>query len=158
MKIPEGFTEQEWAWVTTIKEAHWVSQLVQAARLAGWLRNHQRNAVQQRPDGTVRHLTATQGDVGFPDLTLVYAAAGDRPVRLAFLEAKTWARRRNVDPTQADWLIALRHAGVCAAVVTPADDAWVKGLLVGHPATLHPGSLFGPGTLTADAKLVGWTP
>lgn len=99
-------------------EAQFVDMIVELAQTCGWLINHQRPAmVHTAADGKPRYVTATQGNVGFPDLVMVHSFTG----RLVFRECKTLKGR--VSPEQRAWIDALRAGGHDAAIWR--TDQWL---------------------------------
>jgi hypothetical protein len=76
------------------------TRVVGMARQTGWLAYHALPAINARG----KHLTATQGHVGFPDLALVHETV---PVAVA-AELKRYGRGKDSRPTdaQARWLSA----------------------------------------------------
>ena len=105
--------------LTSITEAEWTTQVVELARLNGWLVHHSRPAQDRRG----RWSTPLQGDPGLPDLILA------RPPRLLFAELK---RQSAPKPSleQARWLTALRaNAGAEVYVWRPADIERVAEVL-----------------------------
>jgi VRR-NUC domain len=93
-----------------ITEAEFLAQVLELARLCGWLCAHFRPARTNRG-----WRTAVQGDgAGWPDLLL---AKGER---LVVAELKV--ARRKLTAAQQQWLTAFRRAGVPAYVWRP--EAW----------------------------------
>lgn len=82
-----------------ITEAAFQRQVIEAAQLLGWLVMHSRPSRAVSRYGIVRHATAIQGDVGFPDLVLTR-----RGVTL-IVELKSEGGRLGVD--QLRWLNAM---------------------------------------------------
>jgi hypothetical protein len=92
------------------------TRVVDLAKGLGWLAYHALPAVNARG----RHLTATQGHVGFPDLALVHETV---PVAVA-AELKRYGRGKDSRPTdmQARWLSAYGAIpGILAACWTTYD-------------------------------------
>lgn len=85
--------------IPKLTEAQFQRQVIEAAKLLGWLVFHPRKSKTLRADGSVRHATALQGDCGFPDLVLTR-----RGVTL-IVELKADAGRLGV--SQIRWLNAL---------------------------------------------------
>ena len=80
----------------SISEAAFHSQVIEIARLRGWLVHAERPARRQSGHWS----TPIQGDAGFPDLVMA------RGGRLVFAELKS--ARGRVSPEQQEWLDALR--------------------------------------------------
>jgi len=92
-------------------ESEFQAQVIDIARLRGWMVMHQRPA-QIR---TGRWITAVQGDAGFPDLVLARAHHGD----LIFAELKKEGGR--VSPLQKAWIRTLIGTGAEAYIWYPSD-------------------------------------
>lgn len=100
-----------------IKEAEFLRQVIQLAKLCRWLVAHFRPA---RTDRGWR--TAVQGDgVGWPDLALV---RGPR-----FLVAELKCGKNKTTPEQEAWLNAFQGAGIPAFVWYPEDWETIKEVL-----------------------------
>lgn len=95
-----------------ISEREFQAQVVQLARLCGWLVYHTHDS---------RHSAA-----GFPDLVLVHPGRGE----VAYAELKV--PPNDATPAQAAWLAALRAAGQRAALWTPADWKAIEDVLRGR--------------------------
>lgn len=106
----------------TISEQDFQQTVVKAARATGWRIHHSRKTRLARRDGTVRYLTAIQGDAGFPDLVLV---RGGRAQRVLFRELK--AQRGSLDAGQRAWRDVLLAAGADWALWRPSD--WSAGVI-----------------------------
>jgi len=87
-----------------ISEKIFTKQIVDLARWHGWLAFHPLTAMNKAG----RYATFTQGDVGYPDLTMT------RDGRLIFAELK--AENGVTSVMQDDWLRRLRS---CEALTTP---------------------------------------
>jgi hypothetical protein len=94
------------------------AQILQLAKLEGWLRHHTRPARTQ--DGGWR--TPLQGDKGYPDLTLAHP---DGLVVIA--ELKTQRGKPTVE--QDVWLDALNGAELYSACWRPSDWDFIEQLL-----------------------------
>jgi len=92
-------------------EAEFQSQVIDVARLRGWMVMHTKPA-QIRPGVWA---TPMQGNPGFPDLVLCRPVEGD----LVFAELKKEGGRLSVG--QKAWLTALRAAGAEVYVWYPDD-------------------------------------
>ena len=102
-----GALEGRAALDAAISEKAFAQQVVDAARLTGWL--------------VYRTFDSRRSPAGFPDLVLV------RGGRLMFWELKTM--RGRLSSAQLDWLAALADAGADAMLVSPRDwDAIVEML------------------------------
>lgn len=99
-------------------EKDFMAQILELAKLRGWLRHHTRPALSRAGKWN----TPVQGDVGFPDLVL---CRGDRCV---IWEIK--AEKGRVSPTQVEWLGALSMAGIEARVVREKDWSYIEGTLM----------------------------
>lgn len=94
--------------VKSLSENAFQRQVIQYAKLCGWLVHH------VRPARTAKGWrTPIQGHAGFPDLVLV---RGDS---LLFVELK--ADDGRVEPHQRQWLDALALAGAVVSVWRPRD-------------------------------------
>lgn len=93
---------------TSISERDFQAQVLQLARLSGWMAYHTRDSRRSEP--------------GFPDLVLV------RPPMILFAELKTGAGK--VRPEQRTWLAALAGCeGVDVALWRPSDWKTVEEVL-----------------------------
>ena len=109
-----------------ITEKEFQRQVVQLAKLTGWMVHAERPAVNRRG----RWSTPIQGDPGFPDLVLV------RGWRILFVELKVLPNE--LTKAQDRWIDALKNGseragdvvGVC--VWTPDDWAWIERTLARH--------------------------
>ncbi len=101
-----------------ITEAQFLKQVIQLAKLRGWLVHHQRPAMTRKG-----WRSAIQGDAGFPDLVLVRGDA------LLFVELK-----RDAGPLltaeQVAWQYALLRAGATAWVWRPRQWAEIEKVLM----------------------------
>lgn len=97
------------------KETPFQKNVVDYARLHGWRIHHSRKTRLTRRDGSVRHLTAIQGDAGFPDLVLA-RGVGDG---VLFRELKS--QRGSLDAGQKAWRDVLLAAGANWALWRPSD-------------------------------------
>jgi hypothetical protein len=105
--------------MTTSHEDDYLTGIIDAAYLGGWLVHHDRRA----------DLAVTQGHPGFPD---VVAAHAERGLAIAW-ELKD---RGDVTLAQAMWQRAFANAGVDTRVVRPQDYAsCVEHLLGGRALT-----------------------
>lgn len=95
--------------------------ILNTARQMGWRGVHHRPA--QTSAG--RHLTATQGDVGWPDVALAHRDVG----RLVLAELK--GPRGRLDPEQRLWLDALAAGPAEVYLWRPGD--WLDVLRVLQP-------------------------
>ena len=103
----------------SISEAQFQHRVIGAARVYGWRVNHQRPALTR----SGRWSTATQGDIGFPDLVLA------RGGQVLIVELKT--NRGRVSPEQRKWLTEL---GDLARLWRPRDwDNILDELQAGPP-------------------------
>jgi hypothetical protein len=102
----------------SIGEREFTSLVVATAQGLGWRVCHFRPALHR----SGRWCTPVQGDVGFPDLTLV------KNGRVLFVELK--GKEGRLSPDQREWLSALgRVPGVTACVLRPSDWALLVRLL-----------------------------
>jgi hypothetical protein len=85
--------------VRPLTEKQFMAQVVQLAKLQGWLVYHTFDSRRSTP--------------GFPDLVML------RDGTLLVAELKTGNNR--LSPSQAAWLVAFRLAGVAASVWRPGD-------------------------------------
>ncbi len=92
-----------------ISEADWQAQVIDLAKLFGWMHHHDRPAPDPRQQGQWR--TVIDGDKGYPDLTL--ARAG----RVILAELKS--EKGRVSKEQMAWLLALGYG----ATLDPKDGA-----------------------------------
>ena len=83
-------------------ERAWQDQVLDLARLYGWLVHHCRPA----PNRRGRYATPIQGAPGFPDLVLA------RGGRVVFAELKTDSRSSELTADQTRWRDALLGSGV----------------------------------------------
>lgn len=90
-------------------EAAFQNQVIQLARMYGWLVQHSRPA--QLPSG--KWATPIQGYAGFPDLVLAH------PRGVIFAELKSATGR--IRPEQERWLETLMSAGAEVYVWRPED-------------------------------------
>ena len=107
-----------------LTEAQCQSTLIDAAKRGGWRVHAQRTALSK----SGRHMTAIQGDRGFPDLVIAHPKRG-----VWFIEAKR--RPNKVEPEQQKWLDVLGADAVVAWVPERLDE-WCEWLLnekVGMP-------------------------
>jgi hypothetical protein len=81
-----------------ITESQWQQQVIDLARLYGWLVHHCRPAQHQ----SGKWATPIQGDPGFPDLVLA------RGGRVIFAELKTDAAHANLTIHQKAWAAAIQ--------------------------------------------------
>ena len=97
-----------------------MDRIADLARQCGWKVKH------DRPGMTVRgHRTAVTYDgQGWPDLFMVHPSSGDCLAR----ELKTWARRNDLGPGQADWLNWLSLAGVDTGMNEPTRGGQPLGV------------------------------
>jgi hypothetical protein len=103
---------------TTMTEAELQANVIELARLLGWLVAHFRSVPVKRGNRVV-HMTPVQADgAGWPDLVLVRD-------RLLAVELKQ--DRRYPSPEQRLWLDALGLAGVETHVWRPAQ--WLDGTI-----------------------------
>lgn len=101
--------------IPPITEAAFLKQVVELARLRGWMVYHQRPALTRKG-----WRTALQGDAGFPDLVLVRAMRslwGRRSVIFAELKSETGV----MTEAQRTWGAALAKAGICFRCWRPSD-------------------------------------
>ncbi len=92
-----------------ISEKDFLQQVVDLARLTGWLCYHTHDS--------------RRSCKGFPDLALVHPARGD------FFMAELKTARGRLSPAQSAWIEALRQAGIEVHIFRPADfDAIVARL------------------------------
>jgi hypothetical protein len=104
-----------------INERSLTSLVIAIAQGLGWRVYHPRPAMER----SGRWCTPTQGDVGYPDLTLV------KNGRLLCIELKTSVGR--VSPDQREWLSALdRVHDVETAVIRPSEWGELVKLLQGE--------------------------
>lgn len=103
-----------------IREAEFMGQVIQLARLRGWKVAHFRPA---RTSKGWR--TPCQADAkGWPDLVLVKASVSGFPGRIIFAELKRH-KKQELTPEQANWLWLLESAGMSTVVWTPEDWAQI---------------------------------
>lgn len=86
----------------TLTEKQFMAQVLELAKLQGWLVYHTHDSRRSEP--------------GFPDLVLV------RDGRLVFAELK--AEKGRVSPVQQKWLNELVQATLTAKTATPAVYVW----------------------------------
>lgn len=99
-----------------LSERDFLGQVIDLARLCGWLVHH------QRPARTAQGWrSAVQGHKGFPDLVLV------RGPYVLFVELKTDSGKTT--PEQEDWLARLKAAGAWACVWRPGDWQTIEWVL-----------------------------
>lgn len=101
-----------------LTERAWQRQVIDYARLRGWLLYHHRPAL--RPSGNWS--TALTGAPGMPDLILA------RGQRLVFAELKTQTGR--VSDSQKTWLAALEQCPVEVYLWRPSDWETVRAILL----------------------------
>ena len=101
-----------------VSERDFQLAVVDLAKRAGWLVFHPLPALAK----SGHYMTATQGDVGYPDLTLVHR----KRKLVLFVELKSHTGRVSIDQTM--WGAALTEAGADYRLVRPHD--WV--LLANH--------------------------
>lgn len=97
-----------------ITEAELQAAVIDLARVYGWRVFHPRTV----RTAAGRHMTALQGDAGYPDLTLAHARYG-----VIFAELKS--ERGTLADHQALWLDALEAGGAAVYVWRPVD--WFAG-------------------------------
>jgi len=95
------------------REKEFLGQVVQLARLLGWLVYHTHDS--------------RRSAAGFPDLALCHPRLG----RLVLAELKVRGRRPSAE--QGRWLAALRAAGATAYLWTPADWPAIERVLRDGP-------------------------
>ena len=108
-----------------INERQFQAAVVELAKWQGWTVFHPLPAQNER--GQWR--TATQGDIGFPDLVLVHPERG-----VIFAELKTAIGK--LSDAQNDWLMCLHAAGAEAYVWRPRDINDIKDRLTRSPNEL----------------------
>lgn len=105
-----------------ITEREWQAQVVQLARLHGFLVAHFRSVCVRRKNGSIHWQTPVEADgEGFPDLLCV------RPGRILAAELKRDGGR--ITAEQRAWLRAFEAAGVPAYVWMPRDWDEVQEVL-----------------------------
>ena len=108
-----------------VNERQFQAAVMELARWQGWKAFHPLPAQNER--GHWR--TATQGDIGFPDLVLVHPERG-----VIFAELKTAIGK--LSDAQNDWLTCLHAAGAEAYVWRPRDINDIKDRLTRSPNEL----------------------
>ena len=107
----------------TIGETPWTGLVIGWAMMFGWQVNHQRPA--RRKDGSWR--TATEGHVGFPDLTLAHPRHG-----VVFSELKSHRGKLSAD--QETWRDTILAGGGVWYLWKPADFDEVMAVLTEGPS------------------------
>jgi len=92
-------------------------QVIDLARLHGWLVHHVRPAMTAKG-----YRTPLQGDTGFPDCVLL------KPPRLLFVELK--AEKGRLSDEQTVWLLQLKASGADARIWRPADWDEIEAVLI----------------------------
>lgn len=101
-------------------EAEFQRQVLDLAKLCGFLRCHFRPAMNRRG----KWATAIEGDAGFPDTVIVHPIRG----RLIFAELKVHPNKAT--PDQLRWIEALQAAGQYARVWYPDDWPEIEAILM----------------------------
>lgn len=118
-------TDQERAW-RALSEKEFQTQVVELARLQGWLVAHFHDSRRQvtRANGQ-RFFIGDKDAKGFPDLVLA------KPPVLIFWEMKKELGKTT--PEQDEWLERLTECGMEARVVRPSDwDDYILPTLTGR--------------------------
>lgn len=117
-------TEQEKTW-RSLSEKEFQAQVIELARLSGWLCAHFHDSRRQVTRANGQRLFIGDKDAkGFPDCCMVHPQRG-----IIFLELKKELGKTT--PEQDEWLEALQGADMLARVVRPSDWDWVVAVLTG---------------------------
>lgn len=106
---------------TTLTEAQWQAQVVEAAHLFGWQHLHVRRTI-----GRKKQWVTSTNVKGWPDLFLWHPSHG-----FAAIELKVG--RNTTTPEQVEVLTSLALAGARTLIAYPNDWPAVEQLLRGHP-------------------------
>jgi hypothetical protein len=107
-----------------ITEAQFQAAILDMARWFGWRTFHPRTI----KSFTGHHLTAYQGEAGFPDLVLAHSKRG-----VLFAELKV--KRNKLSAGQELWREVLEHAGAEYHLWRPEDWAAIETRLKGKTPT-----------------------
>jgi len=122
--MPKRLTDLE-RYHRSIPEKHLQEQILDAARMFGWLAFHHHDSRRQVTGRGGEKIWVGDKDAkGFPDVCMVHPKHS-----IAFIEVKREQGR--LEPEQVEWLDALIGAGIPAVVMRPSTWTEIMGFVKG---------------------------